>query len=134
MPSGRFPRVDDLDTQSREILDVAGDDGEIMLQRGRGYKAVNVRQRRSFIKPAGRQDAPTFGDHPRDRKNALLKPLVEVAIQPLLQFVSALTVRKPFDSLADFAETQDARPQEIGTGRSQPGGNTGVRAVAPLEF
>src|SRR5205807_5542040 len=108
-PLGCFPRIDDLNPQPCEILDVACDDGEIVFQRGCGNQSVNDRRLDAFLLRPRRKSRPTVADSSGNGKDiGGIERFEQLSLQPLLQLVPPFARRKQLDAPANLRESQNA--------------------------
>jgi hypothetical protein len=72
---------------------------------------IDVRERLPPVRRLGRKNSPPVSDCFRYWEKPLFKPLLQIALQSFFQLRAAFSGRKPFDSLSNFSETENARPQ-----------------------
>ena len=107
-----------------EVGLVAGDDREPMPKGGRGDQAIDGGHR--FLQ-AGHQPAPFVRDACIDRQNTVFEPGGQLRFKPRGYPRAAATAPELLDSLADFAQGQDANEQRLRWRRVEPFGYAGRR-------
>ncbi len=85
---GRFrlsvPRIKNRDAQIGEVLDVPGNDGELVMKRGRHDQAVSNRDLLSLQPTLSGENTPALRNRSRHRQNAAFKPRAQRPVEPLL--------------------------------------------------
>src|SRR2546423_5194495 len=107
-----FPRIQDLNLRISEVTDVARDDGQIVVKRGRRQQTVNDRQSFAFSLGVGRDQTPTIRNRRVNRHDSSRKSGLQLNLEPRFQMCPALSLSKARQTLANFSNGQNAEIED----------------------
>src|SRR5271166_4447436 len=110
----RFPGIVYRRPATGKILYVPSHENKIVFQSGGKNNAVSHGERLASQFGLPRKKAPPVRYRLRNRQETGLKPVPQIALQPLFEARTALSGRLAFNTLAEFAPRDHTRKEEIG--------------------